>query len=451
MLEVGRTCGITADEWQEDTLRDALGELDDGRFAAFEVGINVARQNGKSVTLLLRELGGIFVYGERFITHSSHMQDTSIEAMDRLLDALEEGGLHTELKPKGGVVRKNGHEALKFQSRQTIRFRTRSRGGGRGFSGECVILDEAMFLSQASVRALMPLLTAKPNPQIWYAGSAVDQEEMEHGVVWAHVRERGKAGNSPSLFYAEWSADLEKIEEMPERLDMDLVAQANPSLGIRISQEYIEKEYEALDARGFAVERAGVGDWPSTIAFVNSVIDRNVWAGLEDRESEILGPVCLAFDVSPERRSAVAVAGQRADGLWHVEIVETKDGTRWLPQFLARFVERHQPLEVVCDVKGPVASVLNDVEDAGVTVKTLTADEHSHACGRLVDAVGDHELRHLGQRSLTSAINGAATRPLGDAWAWSRKNSSVDISPLVAATLALGEAMEMSDGEVFIL
>jgi len=29
---------------------------------------------------------------------------------------------------------------------------------------------------------------------------------------------------------------------------------------------------------------------------------------------------------------------------------------------------------------------------------------------------------------------------LGDVWAWSRKSSSVDISPLVAGTLALGAA-----------
>ena len=42
--------------------------------------------------------------------------------------------------------------------------------------------------------------------------------------------------------------------------------------------------------------------------------------------------------------------------------------------------------------------------------------------------------------TLRDAIRGAKSRPLGDQWAWSRKSSSVDISPLVAATLALGAA-----------
>jgi hypothetical protein len=34
------------------------------------------------------------------------------------------------------------------------------------------------------------------------------------------------------------------------------------------------------------------------------------------------------------------------------------------------------------------------------------------------------------------ALAGAQKRPLGDAWAWARRGAGVDISPLVAATLA---------------
>jgi hypothetical protein len=46
-------------------------------------------------------------------------------------------------------------------------------------------------------------------------------------------------------------------------------------------------------------------------------------------------------------------------------------------------------------------------------------------------------LRCLPNPALTSAVIGATTKPLGDAWKWDRKNSTVDISPLVASTLAL--------------
>jgi hypothetical protein len=59
------------------------------------------------------------------------------------------------------------------------------------------------------------------------------------------------------------------------------------------------------------------------------------------------------------------------------------------------------------------------------------------ACGRFYDAVVNRRVRHTDQVDMTAAVAGAATRKLGDAWAWSRSSSAVDISPLVAATLAL--------------
>ena len=71
----------------------------------------------------------------------------------------------------------------------------------------------------------------------------------------------------------------------------------------------------------------------------------------------------------------------------------------------------------------------------------LSAQEHAQACSRLVDTINEGNLRHIGQAELSGAIRAAATRPLGDAWAWSRKHSSANISPLVSVTLALSAAM----------
>ena len=45
---------------------------------------------------------------------------------------------------------------------------------------------------------------------------------------------------------------------------------------------------------------------------------------------------------------------------------------------------------------------------------------------------------HTGQAQLWTALRGSARRPLGDgAWAFARKRSDADITPIVAATLAL--------------
>ncbi len=436
--DLASTCGLKLDAWQDWVIENSLGVREDGRFTAPEVGVNVARQNGKGVILEVRELVGIFELGEKLITHSSHQQDTSLEAMRRLLEALEEGGLDSELK---SVRNTNGQEALIFKSGQRIRFRTRSKGAGRGFSCDCLILDEAMFLAEYAHAALMPSLSAMPNPQVWYAGSAVDQEIHEHGIVWARIRERGM-DHDDGLAYFEWSAGLEKPEDVPANLDDELVARANPALGIRITHEWVETERKSMNPREFAVERLGVGDWPRTDGVMQRVLPIEDWKALTDLDSVVMDPVVLAFDVGPDRTASIAAAGQRDDGLWHVEVFDNRKGTSWLVKALAGYVERNNPAAVVCDAYGPVASILQAVETAGVEVQTVTAAEHAQACGRLVDAVAEKTVRHLGTDELDAAIRGAKPRPLGDAWAWSRKNSSVDISPLVAITLALSVAMD---------
>jgi hypothetical protein len=60
----------------------------------------------------------------------------------------------------------------------------------------------------------------------------------------------------------------------------------------------------------------------------------------------------------------------------------------------------------------------------------------ARACADLVDQVGAASLAHRAQGLLDDTLAGAGRRPLGDGWAWSRRRSDADISPLVAATLA---------------
>jgi hypothetical protein len=69
----------------------------------------------------------------------------------------------------------------------------------------------------------------------------------------------------------------------------------------------------------------------------------------------------------------------------------------------------------------------------------VSGREMAQACGAFYTAVTDEEptVRHLGQPELNAAVGGARKRNLADAWAWHRRDASVDISPLVAATLAV--------------
>lgn len=429
------------DDWQVLVLEGGLGVASDGRWAAFEVGVDVCRQNGKGGILEARELGGLFLGWDKMLTHSSHQFDTSLEAFRRLLELVENtDDLRRQVRRVSRSHGEEGIELLRRAGGARIRFRTRTKGGGRGFSSDCVIFDESMYLPATTVGALVPTLSARRNPQVWYTGSAVDQTVHDHGEAFSRVRRRGMAGNDPSLAYFEWSVDGE-VDTLGDELDdPDAWRRANPAIGIRIAEDYIAKERRAMDTRTFAVERLGVGDWPADLE-TDRLIDYRRWVELEDQRSEIVGPVCVAFDVTPARSAAtITASGRNRDGLLHVETVEHRRGTGWVPARIVRLLERHQVVSVSCDAASPAAALIRSVENERIDVNRLNARDYAAACGAFFDLIDTRGIRHLGTDELATAVKNAAARPLGDSWAWSRRLSGADISPLVAATIAAFEA-----------
>jgi hypothetical protein len=447
-VELAAMAGLELDPWQQFVLEHSLGERADGRWAAFEVGVEVPRQNGKGALLEARELAGLFLLGESLIIHSAHEFATAEEALERMAALLE--GCPPLWRRVKTVKRSHGQEGIYLKNGQRLRYRTRTKGGGRGFSADCVILDEAMEIPEAMHGALMPTLSARPNPQLWYTGSAVDQERMDNGIVFARVRERAVEGEDPALAYFGWSPPFDlKPSEVPAPLlaSRTTWAQANPALGIRITAEHIAKEHRSMDPRTFAVERLGVGDWPRVSGADGAVISVKSWLSLVDQDSKPVDPICFVYDVSPDRSSAaVAVAGKRDDGLLHVEILEHKRGTGWLLDWLPERVERHDPFAVLYAKSSPAAALASSLENAGVTLEAVSNSDYGNAYGVFFDLVDQRLLRHLGTGELVNALRGAARRPLGEAWAWSRKTSSVDITPLVAVTIGAW-AVEANAGE----
>jgi hypothetical protein len=294
-----------------------------------------------------------------------------------------------------------------------------------------------MFIPQVSLASVLPVVSATTDPQIFYTGSAVDQETMPDGVVFARVRERALDGDHDRLAYFEWSLDAESPEAVSDETarDPEAWAATNPALGVRITEEYLKVERAELDHRAFAVERLGVGDWPDTQTGDTGIITQEQWRAIEG-EGVIAGEVCFAFDVSPDRTCSIAVCGRNGQDVRQVEIIEHRQGTHWAVDRLNELEQEHSPALIVCDEYGPAGSLMPALADAGVKVKGMNSTEHAQACGMFLDAVRQEEVQHLGSVELRNAVHGAAVRPLGDSWAWSRKKSSLDISPLVAATLA---------------
>lgn len=171
-VELAASAGLRLDPWQVLVLEGALGEREDGLWAASEVGLIVPRQNGKGGILEARELAGLFLFGERLLLHSAHEFKTCSEAFRRLRDlVVNTPDLLRQVAPRG-IHSAHGDEGIELRDGRRIRFVARTGGSGRGFTGDLIVLDEAMKLSGAIMSALVPTLAARPNPQIWYTASA---------------------------------------------------------------------------------------------------------------------------------------------------------------------------------------------------------------------------------------------------------------------------------------
>lgn len=458
-VELAAHAGLILDEWQKFALHVGLGERADGAWSAFEVAVNVPRQNGKGGIIEARELAGLFLLGERLILHSAHEFKTSIEAFRRIVALVTNcDSLRKRVK---AIRRTTGEEAIELLTGQRLRFLARSGGSGRGFTGNCNILDEDMILGDDAMGALMPTMAAVKDPQVWYFGSAGIGSPSQQ---LARLRRRALTAvengePDPSLAYMEWSIDPHVRECPPGCTDHDdplsplSVAKANPALGYRLTLEHTERERLTMSDEIFARERLGVGDYPTDGEDTWRVIDEDVWRALADGTSSMADPVSFAVDVTPERSHAAICAAGRSGEAVHVEVVDHRPGTGWVVERLVELVEKWSPCAVVIDPGGPAGSLIPAVRkelellglpDLLIEPKTR---EIAGASGQFFDAVASQAIVHLDQAPLATALAGADKRPVGDGWAWARRGVSVDISPLVGCTLAVWGHAERADVE----
>ena len=407
--------GMELDPWQELTLEVALGEAAN-RWAATEVGLIVPRQNGKGEILAARELAGLFLFGEKLILHSAHEFKTAREAFLRLLGYLQRPGNEWMLERCKTIHRAHGEEGVELHDGARLNFVARSTGSGRGFSADCVVLDEAYALTDAHMAAIIGTLSSRPNPQVWYTSSA----PLDTSYVLHRLRRRGRIGEA-RYAYLEWSA---------ETVDDDgALEQANPALGIRISPDFVETERGALSPEAFARERFGIA---------RDVEDERVLPAAD--WLAICGPdvapgtgLCFGVDANPERSTASIVA---CDSSGRLELVDSRHGVGWLTGRITELAKNHKALVVGVDTASPAHGLADEWERAGVTVKRLASREMAGACGTFYDAVINHTIQIRTDAALDRAAAGARKRVSGDVWYWARRDNNVDVSPLVAASIA---------------
>lgn len=418
-IDLAASVGLHLDDWQQQVLRVGLAE-DGERWAAFEVAVVVARQNGKDSIFEALQLAKLFLAGDELIIHSAHEFKTAREAFRRVWSLIE-GDSELRARTLKRVLNPS-EQGIDLRSGQRLRFFARTSGSGRGWTADTLILNEAFRLGGEQMAALLPTLSSRPNPQVWYGSSAAlsDSEQLHS------VRKRALSGETDRLAYLEWSAPEDCDPADPHAWIM-----ANPSP--RVPQEFIAAEYGAMPLPQFRRERLSIPDEPLGVG----VFPLDVWNACSDPSAAPRDPVVFAVDVDPNRsHSSIAACGVSASGVPVVEIIDDRAGVDWVVPRLTQ-LNGDRPAAIVVDQGSPAGALIAQMAELRLPVQACGARDVTQACGQFFDAVFAADVIHRNEQSLNRAVVNVRKRSVGEAWAWARKDAATDITPLYAATLAL--------------
>jgi len=416
---------------QRHVMDVALELGDDGRLAYGIVVLVMPRQNGKTTGV-----ESLLTWGphRRPDSTSVYAAQNRLMARERLLDEYEFKRLNRATATRGRYVcrRSNGSEGIYWRNGSKLVIVANTDDAGHGLTTDQAVVDEAFSHPDLTmVAALSPTMITRPDPQLWIISTPGDGTD---GLLM-HYQDVGLASlfdPDTNVAYFEWSrADDEHVA------DPEVWHRRIPALGQTIDERRLRLELVSLGEPEF--DRAYLCHRREET--LEQKIPPAVWARQARAPVEAVPapPHVLAFDVAHDRQSAtIAVCSRTATAGEVVVIVERRPGTSWLIPELVRLQARYTPAAVVADRRAPAGSMIDRVTAKGVPVTEPDSVEFTQSTGVLYDGLVDvGDVVHVGQPDLDRAVAQARTRPLGDSWAWNRRESPVDISPVCAVTMAV--------------
>lgn len=455
--------------WQRWLMIHALELRPDGSFRFRTVVLLVARQNGKSTISQVLSLWVMYVLGWRLVLGTAQDLDTAEEVWSGAVELVQETDPDTDepVRPELAelvkrVVQVNGKKSLDLVTGTRYKVKAAGRRGGRGLSGDLILLDELReHQSWDAWGAITKTTMARDEAQIWALSNAGDAAS----IVLRYLRKMAhaelgdpdgvNAADDPEALLSPLDGvDVEDIEVDPsddslgifewsaspgcDVHDRDGWAQANPSLGYLISERTIASAARTDPEWIFRTEV--LCQW--TDGSLEGPFPAGSWDECLDPESQVADRDAAVFclDVSWDRsHSYIAVAGLRDDGLPHVGVVARRAGTDWVIGWLTdpAHPDRSRRKLVVQTKGAPASSLVDELKVAGLDVVEWGGPDLGRACGIFYDLVRDGKLRRRAQPVLDVPAATAVTKPLGEAWVWDRRKSPTDASPLMAATGAV--------------
>lgn len=423
---VAELLGTPLQPWQAQVADVALEMLPNGLPAYREIVVLVPRQSGKTSLCLALEVHRALKFGSP--QNIAYTAQTGFEARKKLIDdqapILMRSALSAAVEH---VFRVSGGEGILFKGGSRINVVASSLSAGHGAVTDLAVLDESwMDLDDRREQALIPSMATRRAAQILivstagYEGSVYLKRKVDAG------RDAVTNGLTTGMAYFEWSA-----EDDDDPADRNAWRRCMPALGHTIDQSVVEHAFRTMNEDEF--RRAFLNQWTTA---EERVLPAALWNACNSADVAPAGGLMFGIDLNAERTAAAIVV---ADSSGRCEVIEAG-----LP--VSRLIDRatevalKQNTGVVLDARGPAGMFMPEIEAKGVKVYDYSFVQVAQACGRLFDAVADGQIAVRRHPRLDAAVAGARRRESGDAWMWSRKATSTDLSPLVALTLAYDKA-----------
>ena len=424
LARVAAMLGTPLMPWQRHVADVGLELTDEGVPAYREVIVTIPRQEGKTTLVLAWQCHRALLWGRP--QRVAYTAQTGWDARKKLIEDQAPMLMASGLAPTvARVLRGVGNEAVIFKSGSRIDVLASSASAGHGRTLDLGVIDEAF--SDADDRreqAILPAMATRADGQLLLTSTMGTDESLYLNRKVDAGRDAVAEDRDSGIAYFEWSAPAELPIDDPATWRTCM-----PALGYTITEPVVAHALQAMGEdefrRAFLNQRTGAEE---------RVISQVAWQAVQGR-TQPDGVLSFAMDCNPERSAAAVMV---CDTLARAEMIDYRMGVGWV---VDRVVElaRKWDAPVAVDAGGPAGSFIAELEQYGVRVVKFTGGEVAHACGAFYDAVADQTIsvyRGPGVDVLDRAVDCARKRQLGDKWAWARKDSTADISPLVALTLA---------------
>lgn len=411
---------------------DLIGEqTPDGRYAYSIVVILVPRQCGKTTFAFDLMQGRALVHPDYRIAYCAQTGQITSERFTERMTALAT----TPLAPRTKLRRSQGTERMTLPNGSFLKAFPPKDGALRGSALDLVVIDEPQEIDEAQGNALdqtiLPTFTTRPRRQLVLIGTA----GTDRSAFLARYLAAARAG-AAGVAVIEYGA-----VDGDDTTDPAVWRRRHPGLAAGLTDEAALSS--ALSVMGIAgFEREYLNVWQAS---GDRVIPAVAWAAIRRRDAQPapgVAPV-LGVGVALDRSAAAIVAcwPDASDGTPVLEVVEYATQVEWVAP---RLLELARHGVIWADSAGPVLTVVDDVrrlsveQRVPVAVEQTPTGDYTAACAGMLDRIITRRVAHRGEQPLDAAAAGAARRLIGDGgWAWGRRMSTADISPVDAAAVAL--------------